>query len=187
MWHHTTIDEAFQKAASTRTGLAPDEVQRRLQQYGSNSLQEKKRHPGWVIFLLQFKDFMIVVLVLAAVISGLIGDITDTIIILIIVLLNAVIGFLQEFNAERAMEALKKMSTVHASVIRNGNHMNVPSTELVPGDVVSLEAGNVIPADLRIIEAHNLLVNESALTGESVSVRKQTNVLEDQDIPLGDR
>jgi len=187
MWHHTTIDEAFQKAASTRTGLAPDEVQRRLQQYGSNSLQEKKRHPGWVIFLLQFKDFMILVLVLAAVISGLIGDITDTIIILIIVLLNAVIGFLQEFNAERAMEALKKMSTVQASVIRNGNHMNVPSTELVPGDVVSLEAGNVIPADLRIIEAHNLLVNESALTGESVSVRKQTNVLEDQDIPLGDR
>jgi Ca2+-transporting ATPase len=187
MWHQTTIDEAFLQAGSAKTGLAHDEVKRRLEQYGPNSLQEKKKKPAWVIFLAQFKDFMILVLILAAVISGFIGDITDTIIILVIVLLNAVIGFVQEFNAERAMEALKKMSTVQASVIRNGNHMHVPSTELVPGDVVSLEAGNVVPADIRIVEAHNLLMNESALTGESVPVLKQTDALPEGDIPLGDR
>jgi Ca2+-transporting ATPase len=187
MWHHTTTEEAFQKSGSSIAGLTHDEVQRRQEEYGPNSLQEKKKTPAWVIFLAQFRDFMILVLILAAAISGFIGDITDTVIILVIVLLNALIGFIQEFNAERAMEALKKMSTMQASVIRDGSHMQVPSAELVPGDVVSLEAGNVVPADLRITEAYNLLVNESALTGESVPVLKQTNALREGDIPLGDR
>ncbi len=187
MWHHTTIEEALLKAGSVNTGLAPDEAARRLQQFGPNALKEKKKKPAWLIFLSQFRDFMILVLILAAAISGFLGDITDTIIILVIVLLNALIGFIQEFKAERAMEALKKMSAVQANVLRNSLNMLVPSTDLVPGDIVALESGNVIPADLRMIEAHNLLVNESALTGESVPIIKQTDAIKERDLPLGDR
>jgi Ca2+-transporting ATPase len=187
MWHHLSIDDTYRQLQSSGSGLANDEVAFRQEKYGPNSLEEKKKKPAWVIFLSQFKDFMIIVLVAAAVISGIIGDLTDTIIILVIVLLNAVIGFIQEYNAEKAMEALKKMSTVLANVIRGGKTLQVPSTELVPGDIVQLEAGNVIPADIRVVEAYNLQVNESALTGESVPVHKITGTLEGQEIPLGDR
>jgi len=187
MWHHTSIEHTYQKLQSSLKGLAAEEVAARQEKYGPNSLEEKKKKPAWMIFISQFKDFMILVLIAAAVISGVIGDITDTVIILVIVLLNAVIGFIQEFNAEKAMEALKKMSTVMANVVRAGRPLQVPSTELVPGDIVELEAGNVIPADIRVVEAHNLQVNESALTGESVPVHKITGVLEDNEIPLGDR
>ncbi|HEX5667438.1 MAG TPA: cation-translocating P-type ATPase [Chitinophagaceae bacterium] len=187
MWHHTTIQDALLRTASTANGLSTEEVAIRLEKYGPNALEEKKKKPAWMIFMAQFKDFMILVLILAAVISGVIGDVTDTIIILIIVFLNAVIGFIQEYNAEKAMDALKKMATVQASVKRNGQHLHVPSTELVPGDIVQLDAGNVIPADIRLLEAHNLQVNESALTGESVPVHKMTGVLEEADIPVGDR
>jgi Ca2+-transporting ATPase len=187
MWHHTTIDDAFVKTSSARKGLSNEEVFQRQGKYGPNALEEKKKKPAWMIFVAQFKDFMILVLILAAVISGAIGDITDTIIILVIVFLNAVIGFIQEYNAEKAMDALKKMATVQAKVKRGGVHKHIPSTELVPGDIVQLDAGNVIPADLRLIESHNLQVNESALTGESLPVHKITGILEAGDVPIGDR
>ncbi|HLO83072.1 MAG TPA: cation-translocating P-type ATPase [Chitinophagaceae bacterium] len=187
MWHQTSIENALLRADSARDGLSPDEVALRQTKFGPNALEEKKKKPAWKIFLAQFKDFMIIVLILAAIISGSIGDITDTIIILVIVFLNAIIGFIQEYKAEKAMEALKKMATVQANVIRRGQHLHIPSTELVPGDIVQLDAGNIIPADVRIIEAHNLQVNESALTGESVPVHKITGELEDEDLPIGDR
>jgi P-type Ca2+ transporter type 2C len=187
MWHHATIDDAFVKTSSNRNGLSAEEVALRQAKYGPNALEEKKKKPAWMIFLAQFKDFMILVLILAAVISGAIGDITDTIIILVIVFLNAVIGFVQEYNAEKAMDALKKMATVQANVKRNGQHLHLPSTELVPGDIVQLDAGNIVPADVRLIETHNLQVDESALTGESVPVHKIIEALEEADIPVGDR
>jgi P-type Ca2+ transporter type 2C len=187
MWHHATIDDAFVKTSSNRNGLSAEEVALRQAKYGPNALEEKKKKPAWMIFLAQFKDFMILVLILAAVISGAIGDITDTIIILVIVFLNAVIGFVQEYNAEKAMDALKKMATVQANVKRNGQHLHLPSTELVPGDIVQLDAGNIVPADVRLIETHNLQVDESALTGESVPVHKINEALEEADIPVGDR
>jgi P-type Ca2+ transporter type 2C len=187
MWHHLTVEDAFLKTASSRSGLSPEEVALRQVKYGPNALEEKKKKPAWKIFLAQFRDFMILVLILAAVISGTIGDVTDTIIILVIVFLNAVIGFIQEYNAEKAMDALKKMAMVQATVKRDGQHLHLPSTELVPGDIVQLDAGNVIPADVRLIEVNHLQVNESALTGESVPVHKVIGVLEDADIPVGDR
>ncbi len=129
-----------------------------------------------MIFLDQFKDFMILVLIAAAVISGIIGEPSDTMAIMVIVVLNAVIGFIQEFRAEKAMAALKKMAASHAVVLRDHQPTQIPASRIVPGDIVLLEAGNVVPADLRLIEGFQLKVEEAALTGESVPVEKQTAV-----------
>jgi Ca2+-transporting ATPase len=135
----------------------------------------------------QFSDFMIIVLIIAAIISGIVGDVEDTIAIIVIVILNAVIGFVQEYRAERAMAALKRMAEAGAHVLRDGHPKVLNASELVPGDVVLLEAGNVIPADLRIIETARLKIDESTLTGESVAVEKQTEALSIAAAPLGDR
>jgi len=186
-WHQATIKEALQAFETTVQGLSATVAAERRSRYGPNALQEKKMKPAWLIFLSQFKDLMILILLIAAVISGLLGDLTDTIIIVVIVVLNALIGFIQEYRAEKAMEALKRMSVVQASVKRDGRTSLIPSTELVPGDIVSIEAGNSVPADLRLLEAHQLQVNESALTGESLPVMKVTSPLHVADIPLGDR
>ncbi len=188
MWHYMSATDVLQKLGTSRDGLPVTRIEALREQYGPNALKEKKAKPAWLIFLAQFKDFMIIVLIAAAIISGIIGDLTDTIIILIIVFLNALIGFIQEFNAEKAMDALRKMAEVRTRCIRGGQQLSIPSTELVPGDIVPLEAGNVIPSDLRLIDAFSLQVNESALTGESLAVHKSTDTLEEQeDIPLGDR
>jgi Ca2+-transporting ATPase len=136
---------------------------------------------------MQFKDFMIVVLMIAAVISGIMGDVTDTVIILIIVVLNAIIGFVQEYRAEKAVEALRSMAAPNATVMRDGNIKIIPAKELVPGDKVLLEAGQIVPADIRMLEVHSLKMQEAALTGESHDVEKQTGELHGEDMPLGDR
>ena len=130
---------------------------------------------------------MILVLVAAAIISGVAGDLTDMFIILVIILLNAIVGFVQEYRAEKAMEALKKMASVSAVAIRNGDTTNIPAEEIVPGDIILLEAGNVVPADIRLFESHALRIEESSLTGESVAVDKTTAILPGEEIPLGDR
>ncbi len=135
----------------------------------------------------QFADFMILVLLAAAVISGIVGDVKDTLAIVVIVVLNAVIGFVQEFRAERAMAALKQMAAGNARVVRGGETLTVPATELVPGDVVLLEAGNVVPADLRLVETAQLRMDEALLTGESVTVEKTCGALAAADLSLGDR
>jgi len=135
----------------------------------------------------QFADFMILVLIAAAVISGLIGDIKDTLAIAVIVLLNAVIGFVQEYRAERAMAALKKMAAAHAQVVRNGERQLLPAAGIVPGDIVLLEAGNMVPADLRLIEAAQLRVDEALLTGESTTIEKHADILEQDGLPLAER
>jgi Ca2+-transporting ATPase len=140
-----------------------------------------------MMFIDQFRDFMILVLIAAALISGFIGELSDTIAIIVIVMLNAVIGFVQEYRAEKAMEALKKMAAPYATAIRNGMHENIPAPGIVPGDIIILEAGKVVPADMRIIESAQLKVEEAALTGESVPVEKQSSPLHDEHLPVGDR
>lgn len=186
-FHTQDPQQSLNLLKSELKGLSAAEVASRQQSYGPNELMQKKNKPAWLMFLLQFKDFMIIILMLAAIISGVMGEVTDTIIILIIVLLNAVIGFVQEYRAEKAIDALKKMSITTAKVKREGEIQQLSSTELVPGDIVLLEAGNAIPADLRLLEAHNLRIDESALTGESMPIDKNIATLTAEDIPLGDR
>ncbi|WP_420474926.1 cation-translocating P-type ATPase [Noviherbaspirillum sp. ST9] len=168
------------------TGLSHSEASGRLERHGTNTIREKPPRPAWRMFLDQFLDFMILVLVASAIVSGIVGDIEDTVAIVVIVLLNAIIGFVQEVRAERAMAALKKMAATSAVVLRNGQRHVVPAAEIVPGDIVCLEAGNVVPADLRLIEAIQLKADEAVLTGEAVTVEKSVDALQHADLPLGD-
>ncbi|MEK7385869.1 MAG: HAD-IC family P-type ATPase, partial [candidate division NC10 bacterium] len=186
-WHQQTADGALAGLATSPAGLSPAEARRRLAEHGPNALVETRRRTPLGMLAAQFTDFMILVLLGAAVVSGLIGDVEDTVAIVAIVLLNAVVGFVQEYRAERAMEALKAMAAPTATVVRDGRTAVVPAAEVVPGDVVLLEAGRVVPADLRLLEAANLRVEEAALTGESVPVDKTTELLHDPSLPIGDR
>jgi len=185
--YNQTIAKVLQELIATIEGLSTSEAQKRLTEFGFNELQEKEKIPAWILFLHQFKDFMILILIAAAILSGLLGDITDTIIILVIVLLNAIVGFVQEYRAEKAMEALKKMTVTQTQVMRDGKPVIISSIELVPGDVVIIEAGNVVPADMRLIESHSLRIDESSLTGESVPIDKDCKDLSLSELPLGDQ
>ena len=186
-WHNKPIDEVLASLQSGSEGLSAATVAAKTTEFGKNALEEKKKKPAWLLFLLQFKDFMIIILVAAAIIAGVAGDTTDMIIILVIVLLNAIIGFIQEYRAEKAMEALKKMATPHTTVLRDGKTTTISSIDLVPGDLVLLEAGQLVPADLRLIEAHSIRIEESSLTGESVAVDKKADTVVDEEASLGDR
>lgn len=187
VWHTLQSDEVISMLDSSPEGLSFEEVGGRLKEYGLNEIQERKRKSAFAMFFDQFKDFMIIVLIVAAMISGVIGEPVDTIAIIVIVILNAVMGFIQEYRAEKALEALKKMAAPYAVVIRGGKHMSIPAQEIVPGDVVVVEAGNVVPADLRLIEVNQLRIDESALTGESVPVDKTDETFSDRYLPVGDR
>lgn len=180
-------DELFNAFKSSRKGLSPIEASNRLTKYGLNELVTKKNKPAWVYFFDQFKDFMIIILLVAAVLSGIMGDMVDTIVILIIVLLNALLGFSQEYKAEKSMAALKRMSLTTARVNRDEMPAIIPSQELVPGDIVYLEAGNIVPADIRLIEVHTLSIDESSLTGESIAAHKKSDTINEEEISLGDR
>jgi len=187
-WHCLpTADVSAQLSTDVAVGLAPAEAARRLARYGPNAIQEGEKRSAWRMLLDQFTDFMIVVLLVAAVISGFIGEAIDTIAILVIVLMNGTIGFIQEYRAEKAMAALKKLAAATARVLREGAVVELPAADLVPGDVVVLEAGNVIPADLRLFESVVLKTEEAALTGESVPVEKRTEALDGSDLTVGDR
>lgn len=186
-WHQKDINEVIGGLGTSIQGISKEEAQERLNEYGPNELREKKKKIPFIIFLDQFKDFMILILIAAALISGIIGEPSDTIAIIVIVLLNAVIGFVQEYRAEKAMAALKKMAAPEAIAIRDGIPVNIPAFQLVPGDVVILEAGKVVPADMRLIESVNLRIDEAALTGESVPVEKHTEPLQDEHLPISDR
>ncbi|WP_297335162.1 cation-translocating P-type ATPase [Algoriphagus sp.] len=157
------------------TGLSQEEVTARQAIFGKNTLKERKKKPAWRQFLAQFQDFMIGILLIAALISGLAGDLTDSIIILVIVFLNAVMGFIQEYRAEKALESLKNMSEVQCKVRREGKQLQVASTELVPGDIILVESGNMIPSDIHLLEAFSVKVDEASLTGESIPVEKQSH------------
>ena len=186
-WHLTDINQVLNLTGSSDKGLSTSDAEKIFLTHGPNEIAEAKKIPAWLMFLGEFKDFMIIVLVVAAIISALLGDITDTIVIIAIVILNAVVGFVQEYRAEKAMEALKKMAVSNALVIRNNSVTTISSTQLVPGDIIVLEAGNILPADVRLSEAVQLKINESSLTGESLSVEKQTNTLTDNELSLGDQ
>jgi Ca2+-transporting ATPase len=186
-WHQKNIPEALEELHSSPEGLSSEEAQKRLEQYGPNALIEKKKKSLAVMFLDQFKDFMILILMAAALISGIIGEASDTIAIVVIVILNAVIGFIQEYRAEKAMAALKKMAALMAVVLRDNLPTQLPASRLYPGDIVFLEAGQVVPADMRLVETAQLKIEEAALTGESIPVEKHTLAISDPSLPLGDR
>jgi Ca2+-transporting ATPase len=186
-WHQKRIDDIIRELETSKDGLASKEAHKLLDYYGPNTLKEKKKRTVPMMLLDQLKDVMIIVLIVAAIVSGIIGELTDTIAIVVIVVLNAVIGFVQEFRAEKAMAALKKMAAPFATVIRDGHPESIPASDLVPGDIVLLEAGNVVPADIRLKESSQLRTVESALTGESVPVEKRIEPLQDEILPVGDR
>ena len=181
-------DVAKDFATSVSSGLKASQIDGLRAQYGSNSLTSKKKVSIWQRFLAQFKDFMIIVLIVAALLSGFVAqEWTDAAIIMIVVILNAVLGVFQETRSEEAINALKKMATPNAHVRRDGQIVEIPSTELVPGDVVLLEAGDVVPADLRLTLTKSLKIEESALTGESVPVDKNSEPVNEKKLALADQ
>ena len=186
-WHLLPISEITQLLNSTPSGIDPVVAAERLREQGKNQIEDTKKKSVIKMILSQFSDFMILILVAAAIISGVIGDVTDTIIILAIVIINATVGFIQEYRAEKAMEALKNMAANHAHILRVGKMMSIPATDLVVGDVIMLEAGNIIPADVRFFETHQTKVDESTLTGESNNVEKNTEELPEGIYALGDQ
>ncbi len=185
-WHNLDISDVLASLSSGRNGISNEEARHRLTQFGPNELAEKERVSPWAILLEQFKNFLIIILLVAVALSAITGEIADAIVILIIVLFAAGLGFIQEYRAERAMEALKRMAAPTASVLRSGKEIEVTAHELVPGDVILLKTGDRIPADARLIEAVNLKIDEASLTGESVPVEKTTKALQGE-ISVGDR
>ncbi|MFP4343577.1 MAG: cation-translocating P-type ATPase [Anaerolineales bacterium] len=186
-WHTWERERVYEELGTSASGLDAAEVKQRLERYGPNELEERGLRSPLKVLLSQFTETMVVVLLVAAVISFAVGKTTDAIMILIIVILNAILGFTQEYRAERAMAALKQLSVPTVRVRRNDQIQEVEVTSLVPGDVVLLEAGDRVPADGRVIESVNLRAEEAALTGESVPVDKTERPLEDDSLPLGDR
>ena len=189
MWFTKSREEVLKEfAVDPAAGLSSEEAQYRLAKYGENKLKGKPKKGLAALFFAQLQDMLIYVLLGATVITVLIGEYVDAIIILSVVVLNAVIGVVQEFKAEKAIEALQKMTTPKAVVRRDGEVKEINSEEVVPGDIVIIDAGRYVPADLRLIESVNLQIEESALTGESVPADKNADELhEDPKTPLGDK
>jgi len=187
-WYNKGI-QAISEELSTdvKKGLSKEEIAGRIEKYGYNELKEKEKESVWVKIGKQLKDFLVVTLIIASIVSGMVGEISDAIVIIAIVIVNAVLGVVQEGKAEKAMEALKKMSAPNARVLRSGHIEIIPAKNLVPGDVVFIEAGDSIPADMRLIESSNLKVEEASLTGESVPSEKDAGKAFDAEVSIGDR
>lgn len=188
LWYQKSI-EATEKELLTdlNTGLTANEVRARLEKYGANELQQKGTATLLEMFIGQFKDFLILILIGASIVSMLVGEAADSLVIISIVIINAALGVFQEYRASKAMEALQKLASPNAKIIRDSSRQTVLSTELVPGDVVLLETGDYIPADVRLVETVNLKVEEAALTGESVPVEKHADVFFQDEVGLGDQ
>lgn len=180
-------EEVVKALNSSMSGLTKEEAKNRLLEYGLNELQKQKGKSRITLFLEQFKNFLIIILLIAAAISAALGEIIDAVVIGIIVILNAIIGFIQEFKAERAMEALKELAAPQTIVLRDGKEIEIPSKELVPGDIVYIDTGDRLPADIRIIEASGLKIDESSLTGESMPVKKNIEPILKENSTLGER
>jgi Ca2+-transporting ATPase len=188
IWHSVSREEALERLrTSYAEGLSSQEAQARLAIFGPNELKEAPRPTFWTRLLDQFRSFLIIILIVASIISLLLGDYVEAGAIMAIVVLNAALGVIQESRAEESLAALKKMSAPEAQVIRDGHQTRVPARDLVPGDLVNLETGNYVPADVRLIEAINLRIDEASLTGESVPAAKVADVVLDRELPLGDR
>ncbi|MBB3110476.1 Ca2+-transporting ATPase [Paenibacillus phyllosphaerae] len=187
-WHQMGTEELAQSLqASPDSGLSQAEASERLQRLGRNELSEGKKVSPFALFFNQFKDFMVLVLLGATLVSGLLGEYLDAITIVAIIVINAFLGFTQEFRAEKSLRALKEMSAPVAKVLRDGKVTAIAASELVPGDIVLLESGDRVPADIRLIETSSCYAEESALTGESVPVGKHSESIKDDEIPLGDQ
>lgn len=187
-WHAMQSVDVLQSLNTLADrGLSTEEAQARMQKFGPNELREAPPTSFWQMLWQQFNSFVVILLIVAAVISAFLGDYVEAAAIMLIVILNAVLGVMQERRAEQALAALRKLAAPEAHVIRDGSRQVIPASQLVPGDLILLEAGNYVPADLRLIEAVNLRVEEAALTGESVPVQKDASVRLETDIPLGDR
>jgi len=176
-WKKLSIEETLKKLNSDINGLTSSQAQENLSKYGKNELVEEEKPGPIKLFLGQFMDILILILIIAAVAAYFVGDTLDAIVILIVVLINATVGFIQEFRAEKAMEKLKGLISAEAVVIRDGQEQKVTAGDLTLGDIVILEEGDKVPADLRIVESYDLLVDESALTGESLPVDKSTEAI----------
>jgi Ca2+-transporting ATPase len=185
-WYNLKPEEVIALLKSSSSGLNQEEAQKRLAEFGANELVEKEKISAWAIFLEQFKSVLVIVLLVAVALSATLGEVADAIVIFIIVLFACGLGFIQEYRAERAMEALKKMSAPEASVLRDGKEIEIATRELVPGDIILLRTGDRIPADARLIEAVNLRTNEASLTGESVPIEKISDSIEGE-LNVGDR
>ncbi len=186
-WHALATDEVLTRLGSTQRGLDAGEATARLARHGRNEIVAEKEPPWWRLLLSQFNNLLIYILFFAALISFFLGKIVEPIAILVIVLLAGITGFIQEFQASKALQALRRMATPAARVLRDGREAAIPAAELVPGDIVLLEAGSVVPADARIIETADLQVNEAALTGESFPVAKTAAAIDGDDLPLAER
>lgn len=180
-------DELFHEYETSKHGLSAEEVEKRIGKYGENKLKEGKRKGIAQVFAEQFADLLVLILIAAAIISALTGGMEGTIVIIAVLILNAILGTVQHFKAEKSLESLKAMSAPNARVIRDGEKMEVPAANLVPGDILLLEAGDVAAADGRILENHSLQVSESALTGESENVNKSAEIIDKEELSLGDR
>ncbi|HYG79893.1 MAG TPA: HAD-IC family P-type ATPase, partial [Pyrinomonadaceae bacterium] len=186
-WHTLTVPDTFERLKSAPRGLSEAEAARRMGEHGSNELKAAGRISPWEILLEQFKNVLIVILIFATALSFFLGHVVEAVAITIILLFAVILGFIQEYRAERAIEALREMAAPTATTIRDDTEREVPARELVPGDVLLLAAGDKVPADVRLTASINLQAEESALTGESVAVEKHTDALDDKDAAVGDR
>lgn len=186
-YYSQTPEQVLAAVESREEGLTSRQAQERLERFGPNALREEKKKPVWQVFLEQFKDLLVVILIAAAVISMLSGNVESTIVIFAVLILNAVLGTVQHCKAEKSLESLKAMSAPTARVLRDGERLVIPSAQIVPGDIVELEAGDMVVADGRILHNYSLKVNESSLTGESEGVEKTEAVIEGDKVALGDR
>ena len=186
-WHALPAREVLERLDANDQGLTSEEATKRLSHYGQNQLQEAARPTFWYMLWEQLNNFVVILLIVASVISALLGDYIEAAAIMAIVVLNSVLGIVQEQRAEEALAALKRLAAPDAQVVRDGRRQAIPARDLVPGDIVYLEAGNYVPADVRLLEMMNLKAEEAALTGESVPVQKIDDIVVESDASLGDR
>ena len=186
-WHALEVEEVLRDLQVHENGLTAREASQRLQRYGTNQLQEARRPGFWTTLWDQLNNFVVILLIVSSIISALLGEWIDALAIISIVILNTVLGIVQERRAEEALAALKRLAAPEAHVLRDGHRQVLPARDLVPGDIVFLEAGNYVPADVRLLEAVNLRVEEASLTGESLPVEKNAALVLNQNVPLGDR
>ncbi|MFQ9511353.1 MAG: HAD-IC family P-type ATPase, partial [Lachnospiraceae bacterium] len=186
-YFNQSSEEVLQQMQTTKQGITSSEAEARLQQYGENALQEAKKKSVFQVFFEQFCDLLVIILIVAAIISMISGNVESTIVIFAVIILNAVLGTVQHFKAEKSLSSLKALSSPCAKVLRDGQKIEIPSKDVVPGDILLLEAGDLVVADGRVIESFSLQVNESSLTGESTNVDKHTDRIEESQVSLGDQ
>ncbi len=186
-WYRIPVKNVLEQMQVSEKGLNSQTAQVLLKQVGENTLQEQLPKKAWQIFLAQFQDLLVIILIIAAIISMVSDNVESTIVIFAVITLNALLGTIQHQKAQKSLNSLRALSSPIARVLRDGRTIEIPSAEVVPGDILFLEAGDLAVADGRLLECHHLMVNESSLTGESENVEKQTEALSDSRLPLADQ